>query len=255
MGRKCLDDSDDRLMEGHTRDSLTADEAVIAKVRKLLAMAEGTHNTEEADAFSRKAAALIVRHRLSPDALADVDPSELIVHELEIGRGAYVRARFHLLSGIAGAHGCYATFATRLQGTVAHITGHRRDVRTVEVLYGSLHQQMATRAAAQRRATAAATQRFRRAFMLGFADEVATMLAEAQEEALAEHPDPGSVLPALLAQADRVRSHAGEQLGRIVAARPAAPAVRDGVLAGRRAAADADIGRTRLRAFPAIEGR
>jgi hypothetical protein len=242
-------------MDDHTGDPRAADEAVIAKVRKLLAMAEGTDNTAEADAFSRKAADLIVRHRLSPEALAAVDPSELVMREIDIGRGAYVRARFHLLSGIAGAHGCFATFATRMHGTVAHISGHRRDVSTVEVLYSSLHQQMAARAAGQRRATAAATQRFRRSFMFGFADEVAVMLASAQEAAIAEHPDPGTVLPALLAQAERVRTFAGERLGRIVTARPVAPAVRDGFVAGRRAAADADIGRARLRSVPAIDRR
>ena len=242
-------------MDDHMGDTGAADEAVIAKVGKLLAMAEGTDNAEEADAFARKAAELIARHRLTPEALVTADPSELTLRELELGRGAYVRARFHLLAGIAAAHGCYATFATRMHGTVGHISGHRRDVRTVEVLYASLHQQMATRAGGQRRATAAATQRFRRAFMLGFADEVAAMLTLAHEQALAEHPDPGSVLPALLAQAVRVRTFAGERLGRIVTARPAAPAVRDGVIAGRRAAADADIGRTRLRSVPAIDRR
>lgn len=242
-------------MDDHSRDPRTADEAVIARVRKLLAMAEGTDNTDEADAFSRKAADLIIRHRLSPESLATIDPSELVMHELEIGRGAYVRARFHLLSGIAGAHGCFATFATRLHGTVAHVSGHRRDVTTVEILYASLHQQMASRAAGQRRATAAATQRFRRSFMFGFADEVAAMLALAREEAVAEHPDPGSVLPALLAEAERVRTFVGERLGRIVSARPVAPAVRDGVVAGRRAAAEADIGRARLRSVPAIDRR
>lgn len=40
-----------------------ASHALINRVRKLLAMAEGTSNPNEADAFSRKAAELIAAHR------------------------------------------------------------------------------------------------------------------------------------------------------------------------------------------------
>ena len=41
-----------------------AGDSLIGKVRKLLAMAEGSANSNEADAFSRKAAELIAQHRI-----------------------------------------------------------------------------------------------------------------------------------------------------------------------------------------------
>lgn len=229
-----------------------ADQRVIDKVRKLLAMAEGTDNSEEADAFARKAADLIARHRVTESALRDIDPDQLEVAELDLGRGAYVRARFHLLAGIAEAHGCLATFMTGGRGTLAHITGHRRDTLAVRVLFTSLLSQMTQRAALERRATAAATQRWRRSFMFGFADEVAAMLQTARSEAIAATDDPASTVPALRAQDVVVREFAGERLGRIVTARPAAPAVRDGLRAGRQAAAESDVGRVRLRGRAAI---
>ena len=230
----------------------TAEQSVIAKVRKLLAMAEGTDNPEESDAFARKAADLIARHRVSESALREVDHGQLEVAELDLGRGAYVRARFHLLAGIAEAHGCLATFMTGSRGTLAHVTGHRRDTLAVRVLFTSLLSQMTHRAGAERRATAAATQRWRRSFMFGFADEVAAMLQSARNEAIAATDDPASTLPALRAQDEVVREFAGERLGRIVTARPAAPAVRDGLRAGRQAAAESDVGRVRLRGRAAI---
>jgi uncharacterized protein YheU (UPF0270 family) len=48
----------------HVTPHSEIDEATLDRVRKLLTMAERTDNTEEADAFSRKAAELIARHRL-----------------------------------------------------------------------------------------------------------------------------------------------------------------------------------------------
>jgi hypothetical protein len=240
------------VTDAPSTDRSTAEQSVIAKVRKLLAMAEGTDNPEESDAFARKAADLIARHRVSESALREVDHGQLEVAELDLGRGAYVRARFHLLAGIAEAHGCLATFMTGSRGTLAHVTGHRRDTLAVRVLFTSLLSQMTHRAGSERRATAAATQRWRRSFMFGFADEVAAMLQSARHEAIAATDDPASTLPALRAQDEVVREFAGERLGRIVTARPAAPAVRDGLQAGRRAAAESDVGRVRLRGRTAI---
>lgn len=88
--------------------------------------------------------------------------------------------------------------------------------------------------------------------MFGFADQVASMLQSARDEAIAETDDPHSTLPALRAQDAVVRDYAGQRLGRIVTARPAAPAVRDGLRAGRQAAAESDVGRVRLRGRTAI---
>ena len=151
---------------------------VTRRVQKLIAVAERTTHPDESDAFSRKAAELIARYRLSAEALRPRQPDEYVIHELVLGRGAYVRARFSLLSGVADAMGCLATFLTGPSGTTAQISGPLREVEAVEVLFNSLHQQMATQASKQRRTTSAATQRFRRAFMFGFAERISEMLHE-----------------------------------------------------------------------------
>ena len=92
------------------------DPTLLSKVRKLLAMAEGSPNSNEADAFSRKAAELIAAHRIDPDRLrVQVGDDELAVHEFVLGRGAYVRGRLGLLQVIGDAHGCRTVFEVRIR--------------------------------------------------------------------------------------------------------------------------------------------
>lgn len=225
---------------------------VTRRVQKLIAVAERTTHPDESDAFSRKAAELIARYRLSAEALRLRQPDEYVMHELVLGRGAYVRARFSLLSGVADAMGCLATFLTGPSGTTAQISGPLREVEAVEVLFNSLHQQMATQVSKQRRTTSAATQRFRRAFMFGFAERVSEMLHDAHSVAAAEQEDAQSLLPIMLEQRERVHRFAAEHLGPIRAAAAPAPVVANGASAGRQAASDVDLGRIRVASQYAI---
>lgn len=229
--------------------------ALLDKVRKLLAMAEGTTNANEADAFSRKAAELIAEHRLDPDRLAAAGDDELTVHEYPMGRGAYVRARIALLQSVAEAHGCRVVFHAGYAGTTAYVAGFRDDLATTELLYTSLHAQASSRMAREQRSTGAATQRWRRSFLFGFADEVRRMLDTSHRRAEAGHaaaPGAASASPALRAREQLVDEHLERRFGRIAAARPVASPTPTGFVAGRYAAARADIGRDSVRAQRAI---
>ncbi|MDJ0771765.1 MAG: DUF2786 domain-containing protein, partial [Ilumatobacter sp.] len=213
-------------------------DGLIAKVRKLLAMAEGSANANEADAFSRKAAELIAAHRIDPDHLrAGAERGDdLAVAEYELGRGAYVRGRLALLQAVAEAHGCRVVFEVRNRGTVAFVAGFRSDLDTVELLYHSLHAQASTRMASQRRATAAATQQWRRSFLFGYADQIHTMFESTRHE-VQRHVHPASAaLPALRARDRRVEEYARQQFGRVVRARRPKAATATGWHAGRTAA-------------------
>lgn len=230
----------------------SSDANLLAKVRKLLAMAEGSSNPNEADAFSRKAAELIAAHRIDPDRLrADVD-DELRVIEVGLGRGAYVRGRLAVLQAVAEAHGCRVVFEVRDRGTTAFVAGFRSDLDTTELLYQSLHTQAATRMAAERRATAAATQQWRRSFLFGYADEIRRMLRRSAEQAQ-RHVHPASAaLPALRARERRVDEFARQRFGRVVAARRPKAATVTGWEAGRAAASRADLGRRRVAGLRAL---
>jgi hypothetical protein len=219
------------------------DAGLISKVRKLLAMAEGTSNSNEADAFSRKAAELIAAHRIDPARLREHEGDQLTVRKVPVGRGAYVRARIALLQSIAEAHGCRVVFQAFPTGTVAFVAGFASDLVTTEVLYASLHAQASARMGREHRATGAATQRWRRSFLFGYAAEVGRMLATTQEEAARAAGDSVDVLPVLVDRQRRVAEFARVSFGRVSAARPASAAVASGWHAGKAAAADADVGR------------
>lgn len=226
--------------------------SLISRVRKLLAMAEGTSNANEADAFSRKAAELIAAHRIDPERLRESVNDELGVLQLHLGRGAYVRGRLALLQAVGDAHGCRTVFEIHDRGTVAFVAGFRPDLDTVELLYNSLHTQASSRMAAERRATPAATQQWRRSFMFGYADQIKRMLRTTADEAAQNVHPSSAALPALRARSKRVDEYSRQQFGRVVAARRPKAATPTGWAAGQQAASRADIGRTRLGGLRAI---
>jgi hypothetical protein len=214
--------------------------------------ASATANAHEADAFSRKAAELVARHRIDPAALVERDGDELAVREVSLGRGAYVRGRLALLTAVAEAHDARVVFASTPTGTVAYVAGHVSDLDVVEVMYTSLHAQAASQMSAVRRSTGAATQRYRRSFLFGYADRVAKSFddvrAAAAEAAPAEVAvDRDGRSPATLERSRRVEEFVGQRFGRVRTARGAAGAEVTGWSAGSDAAGRADIGRERLR--------
>lgn len=247
----------DHMSQSRTGEEATispAGQTLIARVRKLMDKAAATSNPHEADAFSRKAAELVARHRIDPDELVDARADDLAVRELALGRGAYVRARLALLMAVAEAHDSRVVFASTPTGTVAYVAGHVSDLDLVEVMYTSLHAQAAAQMALERRATPAATQRHRRSFLFGYADRVATSFDEVRAAAQAGSSTPvavdatGSSL-ARLERVQQVDEFVGRRFGRVRTARSSAGAELGGWSAGSAAAARADLGRQR------VEGR
>ena len=120
------------------------DPSLVERVRKLLDKAARTDNQHESDTFARKAAELVARHRIDPERLAARPlPDDLALVEVAVGRGAYVRGRISLLNHIADSHDVRMVFQATTTGTVATLAGRRDDLSIVEVMYASLHQQVA----------------------------------------------------------------------------------------------------------------
>jgi hypothetical protein len=238
-----MDDTSTRTPHPDPRRPAGGSDTVVDKVRKLLAMAEGSRNAHEADAFSRKAAELIAVHRLDPERLRAPTPGDdLAVRTFAMGRGAYVRARIALLQAIAEANGCRLVFAPDRAGTVAFVAGFTSDLESTELLYTSLHAQASARLSGERRATGAATQQWRRAFLFGYAAEAEQM--HAQSRSVAERVDrTGTVLPMLRARDQRVDEFSRLSFGRVVTARRPSAASATGWAAGRDEARRSDVGR------------
>ena len=133
---------------------------------------------------------------------------------MPVGRGAYVRARLALLGAVAAAHDCEIVWRTGPDGATGILAGFTSDLDATAVVYESLHLQATSRMAAERRATPAATQRWRRAFLFGFADRAGELLRETRRRV----------------EADVVTSGAGSDAARPARARRPGPGVRlDGV--------------------------
>lgn len=234
-----------------------APDNLIDTVRKLLAKAESTDNANEAEIFSAKAAALIARHRLDVRQVqASLQRGDLGLRRFPLGRGAYVRARLSLLASVARHHDCEVVFETGNEGTTAVVAGYQDDLDITAVLYESLHVQAASQMAGVRRATPAATQRWRRSFLFGYAAKVDELFEVTRAAAAATSPTANSAepptlfdqasVPDLVARRDRVQDFAARSFGRVARARAAAPATASGWRGGQVAASNADLGRTRL---------
>lgn len=227
------------------------DRGLVDRVRKLMDKAAATANSHEADAFSRKAAELIARHRIDPASLAERRDDSLAVREIPLGRGAYVRARLALLVAVAEAHEARVVFAATPTGTIAYLAGYSSDLDLVEVMYTSLHVQAALRMSGERRATSAATQRYRRSFLFGYADRVAKSLDDVRRVAQATSPTEVAVDDAgrslvRLERGRRVEEFLQQRFGRVRTAKGSAGAEVGGWRAGSAAAERADLGRQRL---------
>jgi hypothetical protein len=221
--------------------------------------AAATTNVHEADAFSRKAAELVARHRIDADALAAPRREGIGLREISLGRGAYVRGRLALLMAVADAHDARVVFASTPTGTVAYVAGDAADLDVVEVMYTSLHAQAASRMSSERRSTAAATQRYRRSFLFGYADQVAKAFDDVRRAATAAAASPSDrtvdASGRSLARVEHIRrvdDYVEQRFGRIRTARGAAGAELGGWRAGSVAAEAADLGRQRLNARRAL---
>ena len=169
---------------------VTVDEPLLDKVRKLLAKAEATHNDPRGGRVPAKAAALIAAHRIDPARLARARAGgdEVALRAVAVGRGAYVRARLALLGAVAGAHDCEIVWRTGPDGATGMLAGFTSDLDATVMLYESLHLQATSRMMAVRRTTPAATQRWRRAFLFGYAARVGEILGEACRDVEAHTP-------------------------------------------------------------------
>jgi hypothetical protein len=216
--------------------------------------AAATANPHEADAFARKAAELIARHRIDPEQLRRTGREALAVRTHLLGRGAYVRARLSLLVAVADAQDVRVVFASTPAGMEAYAAGFSDDLDAVDALYHSLHAQASAQMAAVRRPTSSATQRFRRSFLFGFATRIGELLSEARATVEADAgrhaSDAGaSTALALVERRRRVDEFSAQSFGRVRAARAPGAAQVNGWRAGVAAADRADVGRTR------VEGR
>jgi hypothetical protein len=213
---------------------------VLARIRKLLAVAEHPNTPpEEADTAARAAERLIAKYAIDEallDAAAETGSTPQS-RRLDVDP-PYASAKTMLAGAVASAHGVRAVTITRPDAPVrVTLVGFASDLDLVELLYTSLLLQATTGVRRQRESGRA----FRRAFLIGFASEVGQRLAAARQDAVAEAEQASTSTALVLRDRQQeVDAAMREQFPRLRSSR-ATISSRSGLIAGRQSGATADL--------------
>jgi hypothetical protein len=241
-----------------TTDTTTTEEidtTKLSKIRALLDKAESTDSPDEAEALTAKALEWMEKYRIDEMMVADAAPlqdrGKLVEVSIEVGSGPYVNARIALADTIARNHSVKLLMTTGYRGKTIFLNGYETDVELTEMLYTSLLLQ-ATRALDNPAVKAGKPSHvhgtaFKRAFMLGFAEQIGMRLRESSAAAADAHQGEGRSVALVLADRSKdVEDYVFNRYGKLRAARPSSPtASYAGVIAGMDAAKDADLSTNR----------
>jgi len=224
---------------------------IARKIRALLDKAENTSYPAEAEAATRKAAELMAAHRITEAMVSAAKPRStdtITTRTIVLARGPYVGARTDLLGGIARAFGARIVYAATWEGREAELLGFESDLASVELLYTSLLLQATVAVGQHEIPRGHAALRWRRGFLLGFADTVARRLADimasatqAAEATMAGQPT--SVALVLADRTARVNAEYARRYQNVTRGRGHAPVSQHSVLMGAVAGQRADLGR------------
>jgi hypothetical protein len=238
----------------------TPDNAVLAKIRKLLAKAEDDACTPaEAELFTAKAAELIAKYGIDAALLAETEPSSDRIGDRVIVMDApYAMDKAQLLMTVASTLRCRCVQRTRWVASrkqiSIHLFGFGADLDRVELLYTSLLVQAAHALAATYVPHNENTAAYRRSWYAGYAYAIGKRLRAAEDRAQTEATrtvpaaETSSGRSVALVLADRsvavtaARDAAYPKLGNGRTRQLSGSGTRDGYHAGQRA----DLGGTRL---------
>lgn len=226
----------------------TSRDGVIRKIEALLAKAGSTGFQAEAEALAAKAQELMTRYLVEQHELGADDRASM-ARRTFTPNGAYASERVRLLCGVAQANGVYAYWTSGPGSPTAVLFGRADAIELVlathTLLDTQLVRQLASVGAGRRDVRA-----FRHAFALGFAAAIQRRLAEQVRTIEADSPGVGLVLADALSEAERFfrQEEPGMRL------RTAIPRLSswEGVEAGRRSGATADLGGRRIAGRPAL---
>lgn len=232
-------------------------EALLARVRKLLAMAESEELGEAARAsYTTKAADLIAQYGIDRALVEEKNEERAAAADLRLDVDApYAAAKLELLATVATSLGCRVIKLPKRPGSgatdyVAHLFGMTPDLHRTQILYTSLLVQQAYGLAAARVPRGENTRSYRRSWMIGFAAAVGTRLRAAEarahdEAAHRETETATSVALVLASRESRVTALVNAAYPKLRTPRPT-PSTGSGAGAGWNAGQRADLGTKRV---------
>ncbi|MEU1605452.1 DUF2786 domain-containing protein [Micromonospora matsumotoense] len=219
-------------------------EAMLSKVRKLLAQAEDAACTPaEAAAFTAKATELIARYGVDRALLAARDPTTDPVGDRVVDVVApYARDKAGLLAAVADPLRCRCVRRPAGSGFALHLFGFASDLERVDLLFTSLLVQAAHGLAGTVVPPGEHPAAFRRSWLAGFARVISDRLRVAEADAVAQRGT-SSVALVLADRSDRVARRVTEVYPRLRTA-PLRRLAGSGFGAGAAAGHRADLGGT-----------
>jgi hypothetical protein len=217
-----------------------SDDSLLARVRKLLAMAEDPACTAgEAEAFTAKATELIAKYGVDQAMLARTDPAaDPVGDRMVTVVPPYARDKSGLLAAVAAPLRCRVVHLTRPGLTRSHLFGHAADLERVELLFTSLLVQAAHGLAGAPVPAGEHAAAYRRSWLAGYTQAVQGRLWAAERSAAAA--EPGAEL-VLVDRTDLVERRRDETYPRLAKLGPRR--LRGGGLThGYRAGQTADLG-------------
>ncbi|MFF0816006.1 DUF2786 domain-containing protein [Rhodococcus sp. NPDC003318] len=225
-----------------TESGSRTDAKVLNRIRGLLAKAESTEFTEEAETLTAKAQELMTRHSVTTTLLdATAADRDVDVHARRIHLDRpYSKQKGLLLTTVGEANHVRTLY--NAVDAIATVIGTPTDLEQVDLLFTSLLVQ-ATRAMRAEGARGATSPAFRRAFLYGFAVRIGQRLTEAEKAATAQAVVDagarfGDLLPILARRSDAVQAEVDRLFGPKLRSWGFTVSDLGGVEAGR-AAADA----------------
>jgi Protein of unknown function (DUF2786) len=227
----------------------TADARQLDRVRALLAKAESTTFSEEAEAYTAKAQELMARYSIDYALLGAGEKAGQDAGAGPVGRrigvdNPYEAPKALLLSEVATANRCRSVWSSSL-GFVT-VLGFGSDVDGVELLFTSLLVQATAamvRAGSRRDAYGrSSTRSFRQSFLTAYAHRIGERLTEATRNAteqaareVAGRPGADRLLPVLASREAKVDELADDLFPNLVG-RQVSISNREGWISGRAAA-------------------
>ncbi|MGW0041546.1 DUF2786 domain-containing protein [Rhodococcus sp. NPDC003348] len=229
---------------GDGTDAEIADAKVLNRIRGLLAKAESTEFTEEAETLTAKAQELMTRHSVTATLLEaaserGITGRDITVHARRIHLDRpYSKQKGLLLTTVGEANHIRTLY--NAVDDIATVLGTPSDLEKVDLLFTSLLVQ-ATRAMHAEQARGATSAAFRRAFLYGFAIRIGQRLTEAEKAATAQavvdaRAEFGDLLPILARRSDAVQVEVDRLFGPKLRSWGFTVSDLGGVAAGRSAA-------------------
>ncbi len=224
----------------------------LSAVRALLAKAERTEFPEEARALTSKAQELIVRYSLTEaqlQASGHTGQDRVVTVTVEL-KAPYRSAKGLLLSEVASANNCQMIS----EGSRYHLAGFSSDTERVQLLFTSLLVQAAREMLVAHQEPWMNTKSFRHSFLIGYATEVGTRLANRVDAVMGDHRYTGGsdLLPVLADRRHKVDRAVHDRWGGRLGSSRVFYRTDTGYHAGQTAARRADLSRRRLRSRPQL---